>query len=73
MPVGNPAQPCGRNDGYINVESDHFIVCEEHPVYWYVGSNLFSDWRDETEEEWQRSRQKLEGRTRVRPVRGCRL
>ena len=42
---------CKSHDGYLNAGRGHFFICNEHRVVWYVGSNLFSDWRYETEEE----------------------
>ncbi len=43
---------CGHNDGYLNIERNHWFVCHRHKVKWFVGSNLFSRWRNETEDEW---------------------
>ena len=45
---------CGRNDGYVNVYKTHVFICREHKTQWKVGSNLFSSWRDQTEEEQRR-------------------
>ena len=42
---------CGKTDGYINVGRDHWFYCKEHKLRWNVGSNLFSDWKDETADE----------------------
>ena len=50
---------CGSNDGYLNVERDHWFVCDQHKIKWYVGSNLFSGWRDESPEDWERNRKLL--------------
>src|ERR1043166_3166003 len=55
---------CGRSDGYINHGRDHWFVCDRHGLKWSVGSNLFSDWRNETEEERRRSA-KLLARYRI--------
>ena len=38
-------------NGYVNIGKGHWMVCPECKVYWFVGSNLFSSWRDETEEQ----------------------
>lgn len=46
---------CGRSNGCINVGKGHWFHCREHKTKWFVGSNLFSSWRQETEEE-QRER-----------------
>ena len=42
---------CGKTDGYLNTGRTHVFMCETHRTYWVAGSNLFSDWRDETEAE----------------------
>jgi hypothetical protein len=42
---------CGGADGPVGLHKDNWFVCHEHRVRWYVGSNLFSCWRDRTEDE----------------------
>ena len=42
---------CHSNDGFLNAGKGHWFLCHEHRVRWFVGSNLFSSWREETEEE----------------------
>jgi hypothetical protein len=42
---------CGGSDGHINVGRSHWFRCDEHKVAWCIGSNLFSAWRDESQEE----------------------
>ena len=55
---------CGRNDGYLDVSRDHWMVCHEHKVRWYIGSNLFSSWRYKSESElianWERIKDYLD-------------
>lgn len=46
---------CGKTDGYINVGRGHWFYCQEHKKKWFVGSNLFSSWKDETEDEQRAS------------------
>ncbi len=46
---------CGDHDGYLSVGSGHWFYCRTHRTRWFIGSNLFSAWRDETEAE-QRAR-----------------
>ena len=41
---------CLHTDGYINIGKDHWFFCKEHKAKWRAGSNLFSAWRDETED-----------------------
>jgi hypothetical protein len=50
---------CKKNDGYINVGKGHWFYCEEHRVCWFVGSNLMSSWRDQTEDEQRRTYEDL--------------
>lgn len=52
----------------LNIKSGHFMVCDTHRVFWFVGSNLFSSWRDETEEMWQRNAQTLDSYREVEPA-----
>ena len=60
-PVYTEEQPfgacpiCHSQDGYYNAGRTHRFICHEHKLAWVVGSNLFSSWRGETEEE-QRER-----------------
>jgi hypothetical protein len=41
---------CHATHGYLNVLGDlgmeHWFFCENHKVRWYVGTDLFSSWRD---------------------------
>ena len=45
---------CHRTDGYANAGKSHIFFCKEHQKSWFVGANLFSSWRDQTEEEQRR-------------------
>ncbi len=45
---------------YLNVGRTHFGICREHDVYWNIGSNLFSSWREQSEEGWQENAEVLE-------------
>jgi hypothetical protein len=42
---------CGRADGYRNAGKSHRFFRDVHKTSWCVGSNLFSTWRDQTEDE----------------------
>jgi hypothetical protein len=42
---------CHKNDGYVNAGKTHVFYCKEHRVSWIAGTNLFSSWKQETEEE----------------------
>jgi hypothetical protein len=43
-----------KNDG--NVGRDHWLICHEHKYGWWIGSNLFSGWREETEKQWEENK-----------------
>jgi len=42
---------CHKTDGYANVRALHIFFCIEHRVRWKTGVNIFSSWRDQTEDE----------------------
>ncbi|MCH8262388.1 MAG: hypothetical protein IIA77_04980 [Proteobacteria bacterium] len=50
---------CKKNDGYLNIWRVHYFVCHEHKVRWCVGRNLFSSWRFESMEDWDRNIEKI--------------
>lgn len=58
---------CGRNDGYLNVRSVHFCVCDRHGFRWHIGKDLFGDWKEENEAIWERNLDKLECYIEVSP------
>ena len=59
---------CGKSDGYLNVSRSHIGVCHEHRTKWPIGANLFSSWKDETEEDWRRNADKLTDYSKVDPI-----
>ncbi|HWX37213.1 MAG TPA: hypothetical protein VNZ53_58590 [Steroidobacteraceae bacterium] len=59
---------CRRTNGLINERADHWFVCDTHKAKWYVGSNFFSNWREQTEEERFENRDKLAGYREVEPI-----
>ena len=61
---------CGKTDGFVNVNCDHYFICQAHRTKWYVGSNLFSFWKFETEEEQRQNCERLgfSGFRHVEPV-----
>lgn len=38
---------CHRVDEFANHGEHHWQACSEHKSAWYIGSNLFSCWRDD--------------------------
>ena len=59
---------CGGHDGYFNIRRDHWFACHRHKVMWLLGSNLFSSWRDETEEQWQANAEMLASYEVINPI-----
>ncbi len=59
---------CGGYDVFLNIGRDHWIICRTHQVKWHIGSNLFSNWRNETEEQWLRNTYELVGYREVESV-----
>ena len=52
---------CSEPGVFRNIGREHYSCCDAHRVFWYVGSNLFSSWRDQTEEQWAANRDLLSG------------
>ena len=59
---------CGGADEYLNIASDHWFVCDTHRTKWLAGSNLFSCWRNETEDIWRLNRYRLANYQNVWPL-----
>lgn len=59
---------CKGQDGFMNVGREHWFVCQEHKTKWFVGSNLFSSWRYQSEEVWEENARILEGYEEVEPA-----
>ena len=61
---------CGRENGYINIGRGHWFKCDAHQVIWFVGENLFSSWRSQSEVEQRRIFKEHQHYERVSPVFG---
>jgi hypothetical protein len=59
---------CGMTNGFVNDSADHWFVCDRHKTKWYVGSNLFSSWRNDTVEDRFRARDLLGSYRQVKAV-----
>jgi hypothetical protein len=59
---------CGDSDGYPNAGKSHWLFCDAHMVRWCIGSNLFSNWRDETEHEQRLKWRRIENYAEVMPL-----
>lgn len=58
---------CKPSTDILNIRKNHWATCHEHQVCWSVGYNLFSSWQEETEEDWTRNAQRLQGYKIVKP------
>jgi hypothetical protein len=52
----------------LNIERDHWQVCSQHKTTWWIGSNLFSNWQNETKEQWDSNSKLLAGYKKVKPA-----
>ncbi len=52
---------CRKYSGCLNIGRDHWFYCETHKTKWWIGSNLFSGWKSQTEEEHNRNASILSG------------
>src|SRR5262249_15972331 len=59
---------CGKTDGFFNLGRAHFFVCDEHPVKWFVGENLFRGWKEKTREVWEPNARQFGHYTDVEPA-----
>jgi hypothetical protein len=59
---------CGQCDLSLNIGRNHWHACTVHKVRWCIGSNLFSSWREETEETWRVNAERLAGFTEIEPI-----
>ncbi|MBE9100246.1 hypothetical protein IQ267_12430 [filamentous cyanobacterium LEGE 07170] len=59
---------CQGTDGILNIGRDHWGYCSNHKTRWYIGSNLMSSWRYETEDDWKANSQILQEFTEVEDI-----
>ena len=59
---------CGTSDGFLNIHKANWMICHEHKKCWLRGENLFSSWRYETEEDWERNYQLIKDYEEVEPL-----
>jgi hypothetical protein len=58
---------CRKVGNIFNVGRNHWAVCHRHKTKWLVGSNLFSNWREETEADWLSNQYRLANYRIVEP------
>lgn len=59
---------CRGNDGFLNVGRNHWAVCHRCKTTWRLGSNLYSTWWHDTEDDWRRNHELLKTYTVVEPL-----
>jgi len=50
---------CSNDPEILNVGRDHFAICRKHKVYWPLGSNLISGWRNDEPATWKANKKLL--------------
>ncbi len=50
---------CSNDPDILNVGRNHIAVCHAHKVFWLVGSNLFSGWRNDEPDTWKANKKLL--------------
>lgn len=51
----------GHETRLFNIGRDHFVACDNCRRFIHVGSNLMSNWRQESEAEWCRNKESVGG------------
>jgi hypothetical protein len=46
---------CGRHDGYLNLCTAQWFICEAHKKAWCLGDDEFVTWWSENESDWRRN------------------
>ena len=55
-------------DDVYNAGRTHIGVCHQHRIGWRLGANLFSSWKDETEQQQRERYREIEDYRRVDAV-----
>jgi len=59
---------CRKNDGCFSVGPEHWYVCHKHKTKWHVGSNLFSSWKELSNEQHALNDMRLMSYKEVEPL-----
>ena len=57
--IGRGCPKCGRYSMILNIGRAHWAYCDVHRFRWCIGSNLFSSWHEQTEDDWAKNAQFL--------------
>ena len=59
---------CGSYDAILNVEADHWAVCDGCRTTWHIGTNMLSSWREEDGAVWSENAAKINDYEEVESV-----
>ena len=59
---------CDSTDGYINIGQGHWFVCHKHRMQWYIGCDIFADWKEQTEEQQRAIHSNFADYQVIRPI-----
>lgn len=59
---------CFHTDGCLHVGRDEWFVCHNCKVKWLIGSNLFSAWREMTDEEFEKNAELLNSYAEIEAI-----
>lgn len=62
---------CGKDNKYFNNRKTHYFYCDNCEVVWRIGVNLFSSWKDESEEIWKANTKKFARYIAIDPAIFC--
>lgn len=55
----------GHETRLFNIGRGHYVACDTCRSFIFVGSNLMSSWRKESEDNWRHNARSIEGYTEV--------
>ncbi len=59
---------CGEPGRVVHVGRTEFGVCGAHRVFWWVGENILSLWKEQPESHWQQNATMLQTMREVKPL-----
>jgi len=51
----------GHKTRLFNIGRNHFVACDECRTWMWAGNNVFSDWKYESKELWEKNRESIKG------------
>ena len=72
--IGDASRGCGgcpegdSLDGYLNIGRCHWAFCDKHKTKWCFGENLFSGWREESQEDHVENERHLASFKEIKPI-----